>query len=48
MWRRLRGRAYPAKDAKQGTGPRSMFWVVVVSMTLAVIAGVLIYSAFYF
>jgi hypothetical protein len=27
-------------EARQGTGPRAMFWVLTVSLTLAVIAGV--------
>jgi hypothetical protein len=26
-------------EARQGTGPRAMFWVLTVSLTLAVIAG---------
>ncbi len=47
MWRRMRGKVYPSKEAKQGTGPRSMVWVLVLSVTLAVIAGILVYSAFY-
>jgi hypothetical protein len=29
-------------EARQGTGPRTMFWVLTVSMTLAVIAGLLL------
>ena len=28
--------------ARQGTGPRAMFWVLTVSLTLAVIAGLLL------
>jgi hypothetical protein len=26
-------------EARQGTGPKAMFWVLVASLTLAVIAG---------
>lgn len=26
-------------EARQGTGPRAMFWVLISSLTLAVIAG---------
>jgi hypothetical protein len=26
-------------EARQGTGPRAMFWVLIVSLVLAVIAG---------
>jgi hypothetical protein len=29
-------------EARQGTGPRAMFWVLWVSVTLAVIAGLLL------
>jgi hypothetical protein len=29
-------------EARQGTGPRAMFWVLTVSITLAVIAGLLL------
>jgi hypothetical protein len=29
-------------EARQGTGPRAMFWVLTVSLTLAVIAGLLL------
>jgi hypothetical protein len=28
-----------ATEARQGTGPRAMFWVLMASLTLAVIAG---------
>jgi hypothetical protein len=27
-------------EARQGTGPRAMFWVLIASLSLAVIAGV--------
>lgn len=26
-------------EARQGTGPRAMFWVLIISLSLAVIAG---------
>lgn len=29
-------------EARQGTGPRAMFWVLIVSITLAVVAGLLL------
>jgi hypothetical protein len=29
-------------EARQGTGPRAMFWVLIISLTLAVIAGLLL------
>jgi hypothetical protein len=29
-------------EARQGTGPRAMFWVLTISITLAVIAGLLL------
>ena len=29
-------------EAHQGTGPRAMFWVLTISLTLAVIAGLLL------
>lgn len=29
-------------EARQGTGPRAMFWVLTASVTLAVIAGLLL------
>jgi len=29
-------------EARQGTGPRAMYWVLTVSLTLAVIAGLLL------
>lgn len=29
-------------EARQGTGPRAMFWVLILSLTLAVIAGLLL------
>ena len=29
-------------EARQGTGPRVMFWVLTVSLTLAVIGGLLL------
>ena len=29
-------------EARQGTGPRAMFWVLTISLTLAVIAGLLL------
>lgn len=29
-------------EARQGTGPRAIFWVLIVSLTLAVIAGLLL------
>ncbi|MBC8013402.1 MAG: hypothetical protein H7X74_04880 [Methyloceanibacter sp.] len=29
-------------EARQGTGPRATFWVLTVSLTLAVIAGLLL------
>jgi hypothetical protein len=29
-------------QARQGTGPRAMFWVLIASLTLAVIAGLLL------
>ncbi len=31
-----------ATEARQGTGPRAMFWVLVVSLILAIIAGLLL------
>jgi hypothetical protein len=31
-----------ATEARQGTGPRAMFWVLIASLTLAVIAGLLL------
>jgi len=27
---------------RQGTGPRAMFWVLIISLALAVIAGILL------
>jgi cytochrome b subunit of formate dehydrogenase len=30
-------------EARQGTGPRAMFWVLIISLTLAVIAGLLLW-----
>jgi hypothetical protein len=32
-------------EARQGTGPKAMFWVLIISLTLAVIAGLLRGSA---
>jgi hypothetical protein len=29
-------------EARQGTGPRAMFWVLIISLALAVIAGLLL------
>jgi len=29
-------------EARQGTGPRAMFWVLIISLTLAVVAGLLL------
>jgi hypothetical protein len=29
-------------EARQGAGPRAMFWVLTISVTLAVIAGLLL------
>jgi hypothetical protein len=29
-------------EARQGTGPRAMFWVLTISLTLAAIAGLLL------
>ena len=29
-------------EARQGTGPRSMFWVLATSLTLAIIAGLVL------
>ena len=29
-------------EARQGTGPRAMLWVLIISLTLAVIAGLLL------
>ena len=29
-------------EARQGTGPRAMYWVLTISITLAVIAGLLL------
>ena len=29
-------------EARQGTGPRAMFWVLIISVALAVIAGLLL------
>jgi hypothetical protein len=29
-------------EARQGTGPRTMFWVLIVSISLAIIAGLLL------
>jgi cytochrome b subunit of formate dehydrogenase len=29
-------------EVRQGTGPRAMFWVLIISLTLAVIAGLLL------
>ena len=29
-------------EVRQGTGPRAMFWVLAISLTLAVIAGLLL------
>ena len=29
-------------EARQGTGPKAMFWVLIISLTLAVIAGLLL------
>ena len=29
-------------EARQGTGPRTMFWVLIISLTLAVIAELLL------
>jgi len=29
-------------EARQGTGPRTMFWVLAASVTLAVMAGLLL------
>ena len=29
-------------EARQGTGPRGMFWVLTISLALAVIAGLLL------
>jgi hypothetical protein len=29
-------------EARQGTGPRAMFWVLTVSVALAVLAGLLL------
>ena len=29
-------------EARQGTGPKGMFWVLIISLTLAVIAGLLL------
>ena len=29
----------PTTEARQGTGPRAMFYVLIASLTLAVIAG---------
>jgi hypothetical protein len=29
-------------EARQGTGPRPMFWVLTISLTLAVMAGLLL------
>ena len=29
-------------EARQGTGPRAMFWVLTISLTLAVVAGLLL------
>jgi hypothetical protein len=31
-----------ATEARQGTGPRGMFWVLTISLALAVIAGLLL------
>jgi len=33
-------------EARQGTGPRAMFWVLIGSFTLAVIAGLVLGLAF--
>jgi hypothetical protein len=33
-------------EARQGTGPRAMFWVLIGSLTLAVIAGLALGIAF--
>ena len=33
-------------EARQGTGPRAMFWVLIGSLTLAVIAGLALGLAF--
>jgi cytochrome b subunit of formate dehydrogenase len=29
-------------EARQGTGPRGMFWVLIISITFAVIAGLVL------
>jgi len=29
-------------EARQGAGPRGMFWVLIISLTLAVIAGLVL------
>ena len=39
--RRLTTKITPT-EARQGTGPRAMFWVLAASVTLAVIAGLLL------
>ena len=31
-----------ATEARQGTGPRAMFWVLIASLTLAVIASLVL------
>lgn len=46
MWWRRRGSTISSTDAKQGTGPGTMFWVVAISMGLAIAAGIVIYGAY--
>lgn len=44
LWRR---RVVGSEDAKQGTGPRSMVGVLMVSLVLAFVAGIVVYGIFY-
>ena len=37
---------FTTTEARQGTGPRAMFWVLIGSLTLAVIAGLALGLAF--